>query len=321
MMSQLLSQMGVRWFSAVISAVLVVGGWSLVAATTQQSDNLRDLLLYKDQRDPTVLPDWVRGCPKDTVPQVLSSARAHNTRGEYLAGLVYLNGCAGTPADLGAARQWLESATKTGEPDAAGTLAALYQIGVGTEKNNFHAAELYWQAAEKGHKAAWLTLLDMYARGDFRFGNALTNEILRYCVIGRAKYLSGDSPGAFSAYKHAADLGGSWAKLNVAEDYETGEGIQPGWPMAKRLYGECSRQGNTSCDKELARASRAHDAQVQAQASRGPCPGTWAQAGFAYYGGGQNAFAMQRARGQAFARKFPGCIPPHDCIGAAVPKC
>lgn len=260
-MSQLLSCMGARW-SAVISTVLMVGGWSLVAATTQQGDNLRDLLLHTDQGDPKLLPDWVRGCPKDAVPQVLSSARAHNARGEYLAGLTYLNGCAGTPADSQAAREWLETAAKTGEPDAAGTLASLYQIGVGTEKNNLHAAELYWQAAEKGHKAAWLTLLDKYARGDFRFANGATNEILRYSVIGRAKCLSGDSPGAFSAYKHAADLGGSWAKLNVAEDYETGEGVQSSWAMAKQFYGECSRQGNTSCDKELARASRAHDTQV-----------------------------------------------------------
>jgi Sel1 repeat-containing protein len=319
--SQMLSCMRSLSLAVGVFAVPLVGGWSILVNATQQSDNLRDLLLSKDQREPTELPGWVRGCPKEAVAQVLSSARAYNVRGEYLAGLVYLNGCGGTPADPRAAREWLEGATKAGEPDAAGTLGALYQIGVGTEKNNFHAAELYWQAAEKGHKLAWLTLLDMYARGDFRFGNATTNEILRYCVIGRAKYLSGDSPGSFSAFKHAADLGGSWARVNVAEDYETGTGAPPNWALAKQLYEECSRQGNTYCGKELARAGSAHDAQVKAQAARGPCPGTWAQGGFPYYGGGQNAFAMQRARGQAFARKYPGCIAPHDCIPGAVPRC
>jgi hypothetical protein len=81
--------------------------------------------------NPTELPGWVRGCPKEAVPQVLSSARTHNARGEYLAGLAYLNGCGGTASDPRAAREWLESATKAGEADAAGTLGALYQIGVG----------------------------------------------------------------------------------------------------------------------------------------------------------------------------------------------
>ena len=76
-------------------------------------------------------------------------------------------GTGGSDVDLARALHWFERAGTMGHAEALCAAGAMRFHGLGcAQEDKAAAAELYKQAAERGHVGAWINLADMYAAGD-----------------------------------------------------------------------------------------------------------------------------------------------------------
>ncbi len=107
-------------------------------------------------------PVSVADLPEPVGPAALqTAARTGDRAAAHQVGLRYAEGM-GVPTNLDAAVKWLGYAVSQGSPQAAFSLASLYESGV---PNPAEAVRFYKWAAEQGHVQAMHNLAALYAKG------------------------------------------------------------------------------------------------------------------------------------------------------------
>ncbi len=128
-----------------------------------------------------------RGLPKSDPDPKLAlywfehAARQNLANASYEAGMSYLLGL-GTPVNMDKAIALLNSAGSLGNPDAAVTLAKLYQTGKGVPVNFDKAKELYGFAGQKRVGSAFAELSDM--ANDAKVGMPDPVQAYTYALTG-----------------------------------------------------------------------------------------------------------------------------------------
>ena len=200
------------------------------------------------------------------------AAEKGHKRAQLNLGTLYLRG-QGVPRDLIQARAWLEKAATNGDPYALYALGRAMSESLGpANADRVRAADLYRQAAEKGHPLAalryglalsdgsgvkrdtaaaqrWLVhaqtsgvpeaalaLADMAARTTASRDKATNEKILRLAITW---------------LEVAANAGVPSAQFKLANAYYAGAGIARDLSQAQLWYGRAAQQGLTEAQNAL----------------------------------------------------------------------
>jgi len=121
----------------------------------------------------------------------------------------------------GAHAVWLPLARR-GDVEAQYRLGWMYETGLGTEKNPFHAAKWYRQAAAQGHASAQYNLAIMYTQG---------------------RGMPRDDASAAIYLGKAAVLGHSKAQYDLAVLYQYGRGVAQDISKARYWFHRAAASG------------------------------------------------------------------------------
>ncbi len=193
----------------------------------------------------------------------LAAEKGHQ-RAQLNLGMLYLRG-QGVPRDVVQARAWLEKAAAAGDPYALYVLGRAMEEGSGpVGADSIRAANLYRQAAEKGHPLAAL-----------RYGMALADGVgVKRDVVAAQRWLIhaqqsgvpeaalalGDMAArtpvsrdkatnakalqsAINWLEVAARAGVPSAQFKLANAYYAGAGVTRDLPQAQQWYGRAAQQG------------------------------------------------------------------------------
>lgn len=205
--------------------------------------------------------------PNRPLSDVLRSARAGDSKSEYIAGMMYMFG-QDTKQNLPEAVHWLSLSAEAGLPQAMVSMAMLYDVGQGVPFDPARAAQYRQQAARLGEPTAIGQINDdrnMPGQADFRRASVLNDlmkpeEAIPYAkraaaagsinaglLLGRAYQFSigvpADMVEAVRWYRQAADRGLPDAERHLAYMYEFGLGVKVNRPMALKYYDLAARAG------------------------------------------------------------------------------
>ena len=192
------------------------------------------------------------------------AARTGHRRAELNLGILYSRG-QGVPHDLVQARAWLEKAAAGGDPQALYALGRAMEDGQGAAQPDFtRAADLYRQAAEKGHPLAGLRYgLALNDGAGVRKDLAAAQRWLTFAQdrgVPEAALAMGDMAArtpasrdkeanarivqsAVAWYQAAANAGVPSAQFKLANAYFSGVGAARDPSQAQTWYGRASQQG------------------------------------------------------------------------------
>ena len=125
---------------------------------------------------------------------------------------------------------YFSKAVSYGNSDAQNSLAYLYVVGIGVEKNYKEAARLYKLSVAQGNSEAQYNLGLMYKKGDG---------------------VQQNHKKAAELYKLSADQGDGIAQNDLGFMYERGQGVQQSYKEAARLYSLSADQGNARAQLNL----------------------------------------------------------------------
>jgi TPR repeat protein len=199
----------------------------------------------------------------------LRSAKAGDTRSQYVVGMMYLFG-QGTRPDATEGARWIQSSASSGMPQALVALAALSDIGYGVPLDTARATQLRQQAADAGNSTARAQLeadRTMPGTRDFRRADALTDfkryaEAFPYAkrsaeagspdgqeLLGRAYLLgrgtSKDYAAALELFRKADAAGTAAGARGLAYMYEFGIGVDVDRKQALKYYDRAAARGST----------------------------------------------------------------------------
>ena len=137
---------------------------------------------------------------------------------DVAAGIDFLNA-----GDVSAAAEEFAASYEAGEPEGAFYLGRLFELGLGTEKDEMRAANLYSAAADAGSAKAQARLGLMYHEG---------RVLLRDYVEGTRLLCA------------AADAGDADGLLNCGMAYQLGRGVAVDQDKATELWKQSAAQNN-----------------------------------------------------------------------------
>jgi TPR repeat protein len=239
----------------------------------------------------------------------LRSARAGDTRSQYIVGMMYLFGD-GTRANASEGARWLEASAKTGMPQALVGLAVLYDIGHGVALDVNRATQLRQQAANMGNPTARAQIeadRTMPGTHDFRRADALTDfkrfeDAFPYAkrsaeagspdgqeLLGRA-YLLGrgtakNLAAAVELFRKADAAGTAAGSRAMGYVHEFGYGVAVDRKQALKYYDRAAARGS-SIAKQAAANLRSPDYDARpAQGSTGSGGTQFCTSGYVYDSG------------------------------------
>jgi len=220
------------------------------------------------------------------------AAEQGNIKAQYNLGTFYFNGY-GMRMDRTEAVKWYRKAADQGYAEAQYWLAQAYETGEGVKqgKNLAEAMKWYQKAADQGYAPAQFKIASAYETGNGKKkdlaeavnwyrkaavqGHAeaqkklKTTELLLNAQNGSAEaqyqlaqaYETGDGvpkdlAKAIDWYKKAADQGHAEAQFRLAQAYETGEGVKQGKNLAEAMkwYQKAADQGYAPAQFRIASA-------------------------------------------------------------------
>lgn len=135
------------------------------------------------------------------VDELRAKAESGDANAAVEVGALYDQGV-GVQKNLSEATKWYRFAAEKGNPEGQNSLGSLYQAGEGVPKNDLEAVRWYSMAADQGHRVALFNLGYMYDRG-----------------LGVPE----DNRHAVELYTRAAEKGEVKAMLNLGIMYGRGE--------------------------------------------------------------------------------------------------
>jgi peptidoglycan hydrolase-like protein with peptidoglycan-binding domain len=133
-----------------------------IAASERQAIN--QLIRSVPQGNLQALIGVDSGLPK-TVKEIETQALAGNASAQHDLAAIYTAGHGGTKVDFSKAAKWFEQAAIQDVANARYNLAVLYHQGLGVEKNEAYAIDLYKTAANSNHPEAQYNLGIAYIEG------------------------------------------------------------------------------------------------------------------------------------------------------------
>lgn len=150
----------------------------------------------------------------------------------------------GAPMDTARAIDWYRKAAALNNPDGYFNLGRVYKDGIGVPANPSEARRYFQLAANAGSEEASRELTTSGAPAAATPRQDLFNQ-------GAQLYGAKDYAGAFRVFLQAANQGNVRAQLQVASQYERGEGVQRNGPEAVRWYTMSANGGDSQAMKNL----------------------------------------------------------------------
>jgi TPR repeat protein len=205
-----------------------------------------------------------RGVPADerrAAELFTQAAQQNHGRAAANLGTLYAQG-RGVPVDPAQAKSWYERAAAAGDPYGAFALARLIE---NEPRMQARAAEIYRQAADRGHLGASLRLGRMLADGKgigrdthaaqarlrHAASNGLPEAALALGDLIAQMIARGEGPGGSEAaarqaaqwYRQAADAGIAAAQFKLGNAYFAGAGVPRDFAQAQGWYQRAAQQG------------------------------------------------------------------------------
>lgn len=162
-------------------------------------------------------------------------AEAGSATAQFELGFLYYSGKNGAQQDYAKAREWLTKSAEQDYSEAQMLLAAIYNDGIGTDKNPSEAVRWLQKAIEKKK-----------AGKNF---NLESNELAAtYSCLGQdfqtGEGVKQDSDKAFSYYLKAAELGDAKAQVLVGSFYSLGVSVKENQKEAIKWFEKAAKQGD-----------------------------------------------------------------------------
>jgi len=165
--------------------------------------------------------------PADAIPLYRSAAEAGQLDAQIQLGQLYIKGRDGIAQDYREAGKWFGMAAAQGSPIAQTSLGALYENGLGVEKNEDEAVKLYSLAAEKEEPRGLFNLGRVYLEG---LGKTSKDLPRAYQCL----FLSGNR-GEIAAEKLLRDneILGTFSKEDIEKGKQLATDREAEWARAK----------------------------------------------------------------------------------------
>lgn len=153
------------------------------------------------------------------------------------------------PKDLPIALEWYDKAGRQEHPFALLTLYRMHAVGEGTPKDGVKAVAFLRRAAAAKLPTAVeeLERVENMPATEKRRASALNGDVEAQSALGIyhswGPLLVRDPAQAVSWYEKASEAGWAQATNNLADLYETGEGVPRDYPKAVKLYRKAAATG------------------------------------------------------------------------------
>lgn len=150
----------------------------------------------------------------------------------------------GTAVDVPRALDWYRKAAAQDNADGLFNLGRAYKDGIGLPANQAEARRYFDLAASAGSEEAKRMLLTLGKSNAPAAGQDLFEQ-------GSNLYRAKNYAGAFQLFMRAANMGNVRAQLQVASQYERGEGVARSGPEAVRWYTKSASGGDSQAMKNV----------------------------------------------------------------------